>query len=103
MTVASVEQTEITEWEEFTGRTEAVEAVEVRPRVLVEDKRSVEGNKQFVRTLVARTGEFFDYRRRIFRFSKRSGRFETVAYAPRCRRISMPFWLRSSCDLRRKR
>ena len=33
MTVASVEQTEITEWEEFTGRTEAVEAVEVRPRV----------------------------------------------------------------------
>ena len=33
MTVASVEQREITEWEEFTGRTEAVEAVEVRPRV----------------------------------------------------------------------
>jgi len=33
VTVASVEQREITEWEEFTGRTEAVEAVEVRPRV----------------------------------------------------------------------
>jgi len=33
VTVASVEQREITEWEEFTGRAEAVEAVEVRPRV----------------------------------------------------------------------
>lgn len=33
VTVASVEQREITEWEEFTGRTDAVEAVEVRPRV----------------------------------------------------------------------
>jgi RND family efflux transporter MFP subunit len=33
VTVASVEQREVTEWEEFTGRTEAVEAVEVRPRV----------------------------------------------------------------------
>ena len=33
MTVATVEQREITEWEEFTGRTDAVEAVEVRPRV----------------------------------------------------------------------
>ncbi len=33
VTVAPVEQREITEWEEFTGRTEAVEAVEVRPRV----------------------------------------------------------------------
>jgi hypothetical protein len=28
-----VEQSEITEWEEFTGRTEAVEAVEVRPPI----------------------------------------------------------------------
>jgi RND family efflux transporter MFP subunit len=33
VTVAAVEQREIVEWEEFTGRTEAVEAVEVRPRV----------------------------------------------------------------------
>ena len=33
VTVATVEQREITEWEEFTGRTDAVEAVEVRPRV----------------------------------------------------------------------
>ncbi len=33
VTVASVEQREIIEWEEFTGRTEAVETVEVRPRV----------------------------------------------------------------------
>ena len=33
VTVASVEREEIVEWEEFTGRTEAVEAVEVRPRV----------------------------------------------------------------------
>ncbi|HMJ65609.1 MAG TPA: efflux RND transporter periplasmic adaptor subunit [Candidatus Binatia bacterium] len=33
VTVAHVEQQEIVEWDEFTGRTEAVEAVEVRPRV----------------------------------------------------------------------
>ena len=33
VTVATVEQREITEWEEFTGRTDAVESVEVRPRV----------------------------------------------------------------------
>src|SRR5438477_955684 len=33
VTVAPVEQKEIVEWDEFTGRTEAVEAVEVRPRV----------------------------------------------------------------------
>ncbi|MCI0745643.1 MAG: efflux RND transporter periplasmic adaptor subunit [Verrucomicrobia subdivision 3 bacterium] len=33
VTVAPVEQREIVEWDEFTGRTEAVEAVEVRPRV----------------------------------------------------------------------
>src|SRR5882672_1003946 len=33
VTVAPVEQREIVEWNEFTGRTEAVEAVEVRPRV----------------------------------------------------------------------
>ncbi|MBI2949693.1 MAG: efflux RND transporter periplasmic adaptor subunit [Verrucomicrobia bacterium] len=33
VTVAPVEQQEIVEWEEFTGRTEAVEFVEVRPRV----------------------------------------------------------------------
>ena len=33
VTVAPVEQHEITEWDEFTGRTEAVESVEVRPRV----------------------------------------------------------------------
>jgi RND family efflux transporter MFP subunit len=33
VTVAPVEQREITEWSEFTGRTEAVESVEVRPRV----------------------------------------------------------------------
>jgi RND family efflux transporter MFP subunit len=32
VTVAHVEQQEIVEWDEFTGRTEAVEAVEVRPR-----------------------------------------------------------------------
>jgi RND family efflux transporter MFP subunit len=33
VTVAPAEQREITEWDEFTGRTEAVESVEVRPRV----------------------------------------------------------------------
>jgi RND family efflux transporter MFP subunit len=33
VTVAQVEQQEIVEWDEFTGRTEAVESVEVRPRV----------------------------------------------------------------------
>lgn len=33
VTVAPVEQREIVEWDEFTGRTEAVETVEVRPRV----------------------------------------------------------------------
>ena len=33
VTVAPVEQHEIVEWEEFTGRTEAVERVDVRPRV----------------------------------------------------------------------
>ena len=33
VTIAPVEQREVTEWDEFTGRTEAVEAVEVRPRV----------------------------------------------------------------------
>jgi membrane fusion protein, multidrug efflux system len=33
VTVATVEQREITEREEFTGRTDAVEAVGVRPRV----------------------------------------------------------------------
>ena len=33
VTVAPVEQQEIVEWHEFTGRTEPVEAVEIRPRV----------------------------------------------------------------------
>jgi RND family efflux transporter MFP subunit len=33
VTVAPVEQHEIVEWEEFTGRTEAVERVDVKPRV----------------------------------------------------------------------
>jgi len=33
VTVAPVEQKELVEWDEFTGRTEAVESVEVRPRV----------------------------------------------------------------------
>ena len=33
VTVASVEQKDLVEWEEFTGRTEPVESVEVRPRV----------------------------------------------------------------------
>jgi multidrug efflux system membrane fusion protein len=33
VTVAPVEQQELVEWDEFTGRTEAVEFVEVRPRV----------------------------------------------------------------------
>ena len=33
VTVASIEQKEIVEWDEFTGRTEAVESVEIRPRV----------------------------------------------------------------------
>ena len=33
VTVAPVEQKELVEWNEFTGRTEAVESVEVRPRV----------------------------------------------------------------------
>ncbi len=33
ITVASVERREIVEWDEFTGRTEPVESVEIRPRV----------------------------------------------------------------------
>ncbi|MEO8425484.1 MAG: efflux RND transporter periplasmic adaptor subunit [Verrucomicrobiota bacterium] len=33
VTVASSEQKEIVEWDEFTGRTEPVQSVEVRPRV----------------------------------------------------------------------
>ena len=33
VTVAPVERREIVEWDEFTGRTEPVESVEVRPRV----------------------------------------------------------------------
>ena len=33
VTVAPVEQQEIVEWDEFTGRTAAIENVEVRPRV----------------------------------------------------------------------
>jgi len=33
VTVASVERKEVIEWDEFTGRTEPVESVEVRPRV----------------------------------------------------------------------
>jgi RND family efflux transporter MFP subunit len=33
VTVAPVEQMELVEWDEFTGRTEPVESVEVRPRV----------------------------------------------------------------------
>jgi multidrug efflux system membrane fusion protein len=33
VTVARVSQQEVVEWDEFTGRTEAVEVVEVRPRV----------------------------------------------------------------------
>src|SRR5207245_2881369 len=33
VTVAPVEQRQIVEWDEFTGRTEPVESVEVRPRV----------------------------------------------------------------------
>jgi RND family efflux transporter MFP subunit len=33
VTVAPVEQRELVEWNEFTGRTEPVESVEVRPRV----------------------------------------------------------------------
>ncbi len=33
VTVAPVERKEIVEWAEFTGRSEAVESVEVRPRV----------------------------------------------------------------------
>src|SRR5687767_11442189 len=33
VTVAPVQQQEIVEWEEFTGRTAAIENVEVRPRV----------------------------------------------------------------------
>src|SRR5919206_445994 len=33
VTVAPVEQREISGWDEFTGRLEAVDAVEIRPRV----------------------------------------------------------------------
>src|SRR5213078_750027 len=33
VTVAPVERQELVEWDEFTGRTEPVEAVQVRPRV----------------------------------------------------------------------
>src|SRR5882757_1192202 len=33
VTIAAVEKKEIIEWSEFTGRTEPVESVEIRPRV----------------------------------------------------------------------
>src|ERR1700723_1580101 len=33
VTVAPVEQRELVEWDEFTGRTEPVDSVEIRPRV----------------------------------------------------------------------
>ena len=33
VTIATVKENDIVEWEEFTGRTEAVESVEVRPQV----------------------------------------------------------------------
>jgi multidrug efflux pump subunit AcrA (membrane-fusion protein) len=33
VTVAPAQQEQIVEWDEFTGRTEAVESVEIRPRV----------------------------------------------------------------------
>lgn len=33
VTVATVQEKDVVEWEEFTGRTEAMESVEVRPRV----------------------------------------------------------------------
>jgi multidrug efflux pump subunit AcrA (membrane-fusion protein) len=33
VTLAQVEQRELVEWEEFTGRVEAVETVELKPRV----------------------------------------------------------------------
>jgi membrane fusion protein, multidrug efflux system len=33
ITVADVVEREINEWDEFTGRIEAVDAVEIRPRV----------------------------------------------------------------------
>ena len=33
VTVAAVEQREVIEWDEFTGRTEPIESVDVRPRV----------------------------------------------------------------------
>ena len=33
VTVATVKEKDIVEWEEFTGRTEAIESVEIRPRV----------------------------------------------------------------------
>ena len=33
MTVAPVEQKEIVEWSDFTGRTEPVDSVEIRPRI----------------------------------------------------------------------
>ena len=33
VTVAPVERQELIEWDEFTGRTEPVESVEIRPRV----------------------------------------------------------------------
>jgi RND family efflux transporter MFP subunit len=41
VTVAAVTQQEITEWDEFTGRFEAVDAVEIRPRVSGYIKRVV--------------------------------------------------------------
>src|SRR5215210_3732489 len=33
VTVAPIEQREVVEWDEFTGRTAAIENVEVRPRI----------------------------------------------------------------------
>src|SRR5258706_16334356 len=33
VTVAPIEQQEVVEWDEFTGRTAAIENVEVRPRI----------------------------------------------------------------------
>lgn len=46
VTVAPVEQKEIVEWNEFTGHTEPVQSVEVRPRVSGKNWRTSRGWKR---------------------------------------------------------
>src|SRR6266516_160264 len=74
VTVAPVEQREIVEWDEFTGRTEPVESVEVRPRVsgYIQEVRFQSGQ------LVKKTDVLFviDPRWHQAEFDRRQAEFE---------------------------